>query len=218
MSRYFFYGVLCAGLLLLQACSSTTSTDRSARAGQASQAGSNTQEVPEGFFVLPDINFSRYNRLLLADLNLEQITISGNTQTLALTLEDKRFYRELYTAAVVGHLIADGTYVTALDADQDVLLLTSAITRVASPDLTQAAPSSPAMDAYLQNTSRITIAMELYDSVDGQLLATLVDTWDLGRSWDDNNHQIKVMQMRRAFDYWLAYLRQELDLLSGRTR
>jgi hypothetical protein len=218
MIRYLCFWVMFAGLFLLQACATGTATKSDADSRAAAPAAEQASEAPEGFFVVPDVNFSRYARLLLADLNLEQIVIAGSTQPLVLTPEDKRFYRELYTAAVVDHLIADGTYATALDAEQDVLFVKAAITRVASPDLTQTAPAAPAMDAYLQSTSRITLALEMYDSLDEQVLATFTDTWDLGRSWDDNNHQIRVMQMRRAFDYWLAYVRQELDILSGRKR
>jgi hypothetical protein len=207
--------------LLLQACASggVKSTSNKKPTDQA-VTGSGI-ELVEGFFIAPGVDFSDYKKLMISSLVMENIAVarqpSKQQSTLVLTDNDKRFYRDLYTAAVVEHLIADGTYTTAVDAGQDVLTLAAAIVQVAPPVMAETgANKSAAMQAYTQSTSAITITLEIYDSQSRTLLATLTDAQDLGRSWDDTNRMAQATQVRLAFDYWLAYLRRELDILSGR--
>lgn len=207
--------------LLLQACASSgiKSTDKNTPTDTATTGTG--MELVEGFFIAPGVDFSGYKKLIISSLVLENIAVvqkrSEKQSTLALTDDDKRFYRNLYTAAVVDHLIADGTYTTALDAGSDVLLLDAEIVQVAPPVRAEAAANeSAAMQAYTQSTSAITITLAVFDSQSRELLATLTDTQDLGRSWDDGNRMAQATQVQLAFDYWLAYLRRELDILSGR--
>jgi hypothetical protein len=211
-----FFGAMLGVLLFLQGCANTTTTGNPLPINNAAENLHPGEDAAmEGFFIVPGIDFSRYKKLIIADLNMDQVAVAGHAQTLAFTEDNKRFYRELYTAAVVDHLIADGAYRTVLDAEDGVFFLTAAIVRVAPPTAEDGAKPVSAMEAYLQSTSRITLTLELYDAQNRQLLASLTDTRDLGRNWGDNNQRAQLVQLRRAFDYWLAYLRKELDVLSA---
>lgn len=218
IQRCSFISTMLCVLLCVLGCSNTATTTKSA--APINNAGedfhSDEDAAMEGFFIVPGIDFGRYKKLIIADLNMDQVAVAGHAQTLTFTEENKRFYRELYTAAVVEHLIADGAYRTVLDAEDDVFFLTAAIVRVAPPTAESKSKPVSAMEAYLQSTSRITLIIELYDAQNRQLLASLTDTRDLGPNWNDNNQSAQMVQLRRAFDYWLAYLRKELDILSAR--
>jgi hypothetical protein len=173
----------------------------------------------DGIFVAPGVDFSRYKKVIITELNLENIDIQmppgwSAESPWILGETEKRFFRTEYTQAAVVNLIADGTYTTALNPADDVLLLRAKVTRLA-PVLSQESPHDRFM-AYEQKSGAMTLALELYDSDSGKLIGTIIDTRSLGRIWDDNSRASTSLQVRRAFAGWLKNLRIELDQLSRR--
>ena len=220
MSNFLRLAVAALSVLIIQGCTAISATEKGARADQP-QAG-RAAHVVEGFFVLPEINFATYKQIIVADLKLDNITDpesapDHNPVQVNLSVEQQRFYRDQYIGAVVGNLVADGAYTTALDAGSDVLLLSAAIVHITPPEQQEKpAHNSAAMQAISGRTSTITIVLELYDSTTRQMVATFTDTRELGQVWDENNPTGYNMQVPMIFDYWLAYLRKELDELSQR--
>lgn len=207
--------------LLLQGCATTPGpAEKPARADQPKTGEAAT--LVEGFFVVPGIDFSRYKKIVVIDLNLNniknpQIKSGRASNQVRLDEEQERFYREQYVGAVVGNLIADGTYSTALDAGDDVLLLNAAIAQITPPKAQEkASDNSPAMQVFSGNVSTITLVLELFDSVTQQLVATFTDTQDLGQVWEAESPMGYNTRIPLIFDYWMAYMRKELDELSLR--
>ena len=176
----------------------------------------------DGIFVVPGIDFSQYKKLIVTDLELDEIDIrqppptSKNQSPWRLGEREKRFMREEYTQAVVMNLIADGAYATALDAGDDVLLLRSEITRIAPLVTSASAAAAKTMESYNASNGAMTISMELYDSISRKLVGTIISTRDLGRIWDENSSASVSLQVDLAFKYWLKGLRAQLDQLSRR--
>lgn len=207
-------------VMILQGCATTSQT-----AGEGKRSGESNEKATaliEGFFVVPETNFFRYKKIIVADLNLGNIinpdALPGSEPSrVVLNADQERFYRDQYIGAVVGNLIADGIYTTALDSGEDVLLLNATIAQITPPEQQEKpARNSAAMQAISGRTSTITIVLELYDSKTREMIATFTDTRELGQVWDENSPMGYNMQVPMIFDYWLAYLRKELDELSQR--
>lgn len=217
MSNFLRLVLMTLIFLVFQGCTSM-STEQGARTDQP-EAGPAANLV-EGFLVVPEINFAAYKKIIVAELKLDNIINPESPRDpvrVNLSADQQRFYRDQYIGAVVDNLIADGAYTTALDADDNVLLLSASIVHITPPEQQEKpAHNSAAMQAISGRTSTITIALELYDSTTRQMVATFTDTRELGQVWDENNPMGYNMQVPLIFDYWLAYLRKELDELSGR--
>jgi len=195
-------------------------SDESARAAQSKTGAA--EKLVEGFFVVPGVDFATYKKIVVTDLNLAdiknpQIKPGRESNQVRLNEEQERFYRAQYVGAVVGNFIADGTYSTALDAGGDVLILNTAIAQITPPKQQEkASDNSPAMQVFSGNSSSITVVVELFDSVTQQLLATFTDTQDLGQVWEEESPIGYNTRIPLIFDYWMAYMRKELDELSLR--
>lgn len=201
----------------LYGCSNTSVPSTSV----AAMNDSVKNELIEGFFVAPGVNFAHYNKVIVTDLTLDDIAIQLSKTTkeqppITLSAEDKQFYRSQYVAAVINNLIADGAYTTSIDVGHDVLLLRAAIVNMSPPAPKAKSHSLSDIQAYAEKLSAVTIAIEIYDSQTQQLLATLTDTRQLGNVWEEGNRLSHNNQVQLAFDYWLGYVRVELNELSVR--
>ncbi|MGM8227335.1 DUF3313 family protein [Cellvibrio sp. ARAG 10.3] len=213
--------MFCA-IAMLWAC---TSTPEIPEKPVTQQAQNNTPATPdphiiEGTFVAPGVDFARYRRLIVAELGLNEIDVSvpakqRSDTSWVLTNEDKSFLRSEYTHAVVGNLIADGTYTTAINPAEDVLLVKSRIVQIAAGK-PAAAEKNEALTMYNEGAAEITISMELFDSMTHRLIGTITDSRDLGHMQINNNRVAANVLIRQAFIDWLKTLRTELDTLSGR--
>jgi hypothetical protein len=210
------------GVVMLWACTTTQETPENSVTQQAQNDTSATPDphIIEGTFVAPGVDFARYRRLIVAELGLNDIDVSipaerRSDSLWVLTDEDKSFLRSEYTHAVVGNLIADGTYTTAINPAEDVLLVKSRIVQIASGK-PAAAEENEALAMYNEGAAEITISMELFDSVTHRLIGTITDSRDLGQMQINNNRVAANVLIRQAFIDWLKTLRTELDTLSGR--
>lgn len=203
--------------VVVTACSSPTKSPTDTGKNPGAGDTPPTAEVThvDGTMVVPGTDFSKYKKLLVTALDVDNIEIISPdvNKPWGIGEGDKRFFREQYTQAAVINLIADGAYATALDPGQDVLLLRSRIIRIAPPDASMAPGGNATTQVF---SSAVTISMELYDSSTEKLLGTLTNTLDLGRIWDENSQASSNLQVHQAFVYWLQSLRTELDALSRR--
>lgn len=211
-------------IIALAGCTSTTEKEEKVAAVAVPKAQPPVQDPMhfDGTFVAPGTDFSRYKRVIVTDLGLNdtQITltttqVSGNKSTQSLSEQDKRFFREEYTHSVVVNLIADGTYTTALNPADDVLLIKSKIVQI-SPTVTDDKNTNPGMKIYNEGNATMMISMELYDSMSNKLIGTVTSSRALGLMQNDNNRTSTNAQIRQAFAFWLRTLRTELDALSRR--
>lgn len=222
LKKIFYKTLVPLSVVILWGCSATPHTETNNTTEQAQEGASTTSDphIIEGTFVAPGIDFANYRRLIVAELGLSDIDITipaephGDTPWV-LTEEDKSFLRSEYTHAVVGNLIADGTYTTAINPAEDVLLVKSRIVQIAGGK-PLSSEENEAMAMYNKSAAEITISMELFDSATHRLIGTITDSRDLGQMQVNNNRLAANVLIRQAFIDWLKTLRTELDALSGR--
>lgn len=219
----FFLIALAASVIT--GCSTTKKHEQNAQL-KADKAGLNAAEKThfDGTFIAPGAQFSKYKKLFVEQLDLSDVKVrkqsSSNTfddTPWELNDEDRRYYQERYTEALMNNLIADGTYSTAMQSGTDVLTVSAKVVEIAplaSKDDTKGRPTN--MEVYSEGMGTMTLEITLYDSVSGKPQAIITDQRDLGRLWEKNSRASNNVQVRIAFDHWLRMLRKELDKASGR--
>jgi hypothetical protein len=116
---------------------------------------------------------------------------------------------------VFGEVLAAGGYELVEAPGSDTLRVTAAIVDlfINAPDT-----STGATRTYTASTGRMTLVIELRDSVSGELLARAVDS-RAGRGtefWTISDRGTNTAEARRAFRTWAEALRRGLDEVSRR--
>jgi hypothetical protein len=214
--------VVCIAASVLTACSITKPHEKAAQQ-QAQAAGLGAVDASrfDGTFVAPGTNFSQYKKLLVEQLDMDTIEIiqpssaTNQNRPWALSEQDKNYYQERYTQALISNLIADGRYTTAMGSAADVLRIKTRIVQIAPLATKDDSKGRPGIvKVYSEGSGTMTIEMSLYDSMSGKLVGIITDKRDLGKIWEENNRASNNRQVRVAFDAWLRKLRQELLQLS----
>ncbi len=111
--------------------------------------------------------------------------------------------------------LARGGYQLVDQPGPDTVRATAAIV-----DLFIAAPDTmtPGTRTYTANAGRMTLVLELRDSVTGEVLARVVDTQTARNAgmWTITNRVTNTADARRAITTWATALRRGLDELYGR--
>ncbi len=175
-------------------------------------------------YVRPKVQFKAYKRVRLDpvqvamdknwDPNSGKIGLQGG-----LSSADVQRIREelskLFRDVFAERLTKDG-YPVADAAGDDVLLVQAALTNVyiTAPDSQSATTRSYVMDA-----GRMTLVMQLADSVTGQMLARVVDTKEgsktRGLQWA--NSVTNSVEAKQAIGQWADALCKALDSVNGKT-
>lgn len=170
-----------------------------------------------GAFIARGVQFSKYKKLLVEQLDLSDVKVhsqSSGAAPWAASNEERGYYQERYTEALMGNLILDGTYSTAMQAGVDVMTIAAKVVEVASFDNKEDVKGRPAnTKTYSEGVGAMTLEISLYDSVSGKPLAIITSQ---RRLWEENNRETSNIQVQVAFNYWLSTLRTELDRASGR--
>lgn len=204
-----WYGLtVCLSMALLAACATTPEELESDRPVAALD-----QHLLDGVFVAPGADFSRYTRLLVTDLNLDEWRPEGSDLPLqAMNRNDRQFFREEYVGALVHFLVSDGSFQLSMEVGPEVLLVDASLHQ--STLGSEHGQGSRALDP--RDMAVIVLKLELYDSVSGRMLATIIDRQPLGRAASQSASPLTAAQMRRAFSHWLLMLREELNTLQQR--
>ena len=166
----------------------------------------------DGVFVAPGVDFSRYRRLLVTDLDLSLWQSKAQTESLVRLNRDRRqFLREEYTQALVHYLVADEGYQLSLEPEAGVLRIDTRIQQ--GIQRLRANPQQPAEPFVV-----MLIQMELYDARSGQFVASLTDRQAVGRMSDRAKPRLAERQIARSFSDWMKWLRQQLDQLRAATQ
>ncbi len=170
-----------------------------------------------GAFIARGVQFSKYRSLLVEQLDLSDVKLQAQASGSApwgVSDEERRYYQERYTEALMNNLILDGTYSTAMQAGVDVMTVVAKVVEVASFDNTEHMKGRPAnMKTYSEGVGAMTLEISLYDSISGKPLAIITSQ---RRLWEENNRETSNIQVQVAFNSWLRTLRAELDKASGR--
>jgi hypothetical protein len=177
-------------------------------------------------FVKPDAEIVAYR-----NVKLDPVTISfarnwdpnrgGRSQAARLNANDiaaiqsglADLFRETFRAE-----LERGGYQLVDEAGPDTLRVIPAIVDlyVTAPETMSAGRSR----TYTANAGRMTLVVELRDSVTGEILARAVDSRS-GRGtgqWNITNNVTNTADARRAITVWATALRQALDDLYGRAK
>jgi len=166
----------------------------------------------DGDVVAPGVDFSRYQRLLVTDLDLSRWQSQANAETLVrLNRDQRQFLREEYTQALVHYLVADGGYQLSLEPEAGVLRIDTLIRQ--GLQRLRANPQQPAEPFIV-----MLIQMELYDARSGRFLASLTDRQAVGRLTDRAKPRLAERQIARSFSDWMEWLREQLDQLRATTQ
>jgi hypothetical protein len=119
---------------------------------------------------------------------------------------------ELFTAE-----LGRGGYQIVQEAGAETLRVTASVVDlyIAAPDNMSAGRGR----TYTANSGRMTLLLEVRDSITGELLARAVDARS-GRgsgTWSVTNRVTNTADARRAINIWAAALRAALDELNGKT-
>jgi len=172
-------------------------------------------------YVRPNVEFKSYKNVRLDpvsvafdknwDPNRNSISRLSTTDTQQIRDQMAKGFREVFAE----RLAKDGYALVESDAD-DVLLVQAALINVYinAPDTM----SSGRSRTYVMDAGRMTVVMQLADSVTGQLLARVVDTKQ-GTSYARLQWSSSVSnsaEARKIFTEWADALCRALDKLDGR--
>lgn len=171
----------------------------------------------------PDVDWTVFSEILL-----EPATVAfrknwqrdqNRSQAFKVRTEDmeriKSELSELFGEVFTAELTGNGGYRMAQSAGETVLRITPHIV-----DLDVYAPDTHAAGiqrSYTESAGRMTLKLELYDSVTGDLLATARDRREAPRrgylQW--TNSVTNQMEARRMLERWAGELRERLDSARG---
>jgi len=169
-------------------------------------------------FLKPDVDFSQYSRLLILDCYVAfrrnwRASQSGVTrrdmENIKQTLADE--FRSVFVAE-----LERGGYPIVEEADDDVLIVRPAIIdlNIVAPDRMSAQRSR----SIAASAGSMTLFVELFDSVSGEILARASDrdTSRLSGGIQWTNRGTNLREARRMLTRWAGLLVRKLDEVHGR--
>lgn len=161
----------------------------------------------DGVYVVPGVDFSHYDSLLVTDLDLSQWRPEGRELPLqGLNRNDQAFFRQEYSGAIVHYLVTRGGYQLSLDPGENVLRVDARLRQSVQQPL-NASREAP------RGSIVMLLTFELYDSVTGQMVGTMTHRQPIDRSFNQRNSPLTTAQVRRAFAQWTQWFKRELDEL-----
>lgn len=227
-SRFALSTAACLAVITLTGCSGTptvqTGPDAETIDGKLYRVDNTAAQL---VYVDPTVDFSRYNRVLLAPLGLDNVEIiqpdnSGMPRTRKrdweLTDDDRAALRADYRDAMVQALVEKGGYALAEAPGDDVLEIAAM--------LTELAPNAPKDDnqsryvgrsqVFTEGAGSIAVAVAFADSETGEVLALSKDKRRSTQQWGVNNRVTNRAEVRRVFSSWARQIRMGLDQVHGK--
>lgn len=220
--------VIVAGLsflALLAACAS----EPVVQSGEDAEMMGNLAKVDHSradlAYLDPNADFSKYNKILLAPLGLDNVEIIQPDDSIGsrsrgdweLTEEDKAKLQESFHEAMVKQLEEKGGYVITDQAGEDVLLVSAMITAIA-PSAAKYQDQMPGRSTtFTESAGYMAIAVALADSRSEEVLGIIKDTREAGgQMWGQNNSVTNTADVRRLFNSWAMQIRAGLDRAHGK--
>lgn len=197
-------------VLALNGCTTSPEKDSDSSSDNTDTAQAQTvfdDPFFDGVYVVPGVDFSRYDALMVTELDLEQWRPQGRELPLEeLNRNDQQYFRQEYSEAVVHYLVAQGGFELSLDAEPNVLRVDANLRQTLQPPLDEgrAAPRGSII---------MLLTLELVDSSTGQLVGTLSNRQAIDRSMNERNSPLTTMQVSEAFAQWMRWFRGELNEL-----
>ncbi len=167
----------------------------------------------------PDIDFSRYNKIMPGGATLEFRAVRRNAGTQRARSSQTEFYinenarvrLEEIATEVFGEELANSTRFTVTDAPgQDVLIIRGALHDIVSNVPPETAGRS---EVFLSQVGEITLILEVVDSMSGEVIFRAMERRALDRAHQGmrSSSVNTVSEVRRVMRRWATALREGLD-------
>lgn len=212
---------------LLAACSSApeiqTGEDAEVIMGNLNKVDNSRAELA---YVDPDADFSKYNKILLMPLGVDNVEIVQPSQTGSvtnrknweLTAEDKIKLQEVFHEAMVKQLDDKGDYPVVSEPGDDVLQIAAKLTAIA-PAAAKDDNRSRATGrsrVYTEGAGALAVVVAYADSETGEVLGLMKDSRASNSYWGNNNSVTNMADVRRMFSSWAIQIRDGLDKMHGK--
>lgn len=166
----------------------------------------------------PGVDFGRYNRIYLDDPYIafkrhwqrnQNRTEAGKVTAddmLKIKIELSSLFRDVFSTT-----LEDGGYELVFEAGEDVLRIKPAIINL---DIVAPATSSPGISrSYSETAGEMTLYMEFYDSVSGDLIAKALDRQEDRKTgyFEWQNRVTNRAAANRILQVWANVLKEGLD-------
>ncbi len=216
-------------LALVAACSSTPDAQTAA---DPEVIGDNLHKVDntraDMAYMDPNADFSKYHKILLVPLGVDNVEIKqpdttgsltrGQNRNWELTDADKRKLQDVFREAMVKQLQSKGDYPIVTEPGDDVLTIQASLLGLA--------PSAPKDDNRSRGTGRsytftegagsMAVMVAFGDSESGEVLGIMKDSRSSNSYWGMNNSVSNLSEVRRMFSGWAIDIRKGLDKVHGK--
>ncbi len=182
----------------------------------------------KALYLNPDIDFSRYKKILLTPLISSEVTIvqpsrSKGAREFVLSEEDKQALATIYQQQMRKYLPENDGFQVVTEAGTDVLQVVTAVIALA-PSATnddgrsRAGSTSARSKTYTEGGGSITLGLTLLDSESGKQLMQMVDQHSSTGTWQANNRVTNRQDLTRVFTRWATRLREGLKQVDSLPR
>lgn len=213
--------------LLLTACAGTPEVQTGP---DAEVIGDNLHRVDNSraalAYVDPAVDFSRFSKVLVEPLGVDNIEIiqpdTGGAMTRrgnwALNDDDRVALQDMYRKAMVTQLQERGHFPVVDQPGDDVLVIAAMITAIAPSAARDDARSRPAGRTYVitEGAGSIAVAVGFADSETGEILALVKDSRSTSNNWGLNNSVTNRADVQRMFNSWATQIDSSLARVTGR--
>ena len=212
---------------LVSGCSSTPEIQTGA---DAEVIGDNLHRVDNSrakvAYVDPDADFTRYSKVLLRPLGVDNIEIvqpdkSGsaiNRRDWELTDEDKKALQDMFYQAMEKQLQERGHFPLVTEPGDDVIEIGAMITGLAPAAAKDDNVSRTAGRSYVitEGAGTIAVAVAFGDSQTGEVLALFKDARSSSNHWGMNNSVTNRADVQRVFNSWATQVNSSLARVTGK--
>jgi len=179
-------------------------------------------------YVDPDADFSKYNKILLLPLSMDNVEIrqpdsSGSisrhsSKDWELTDKDKLTFQGVFRDSMVKQLQDKGGYTIVDQPGDDVLTIQASLLGIA--------PNAPKDDnrsrgagrtyTYTEGAGSLSVMVAFGDSESGEVLGLMKDSKSSNSYWGNNNSVSNLSDVRTMFNSWAISIRNGLDKVHGK--
>ena len=208
-------------IILLAGCSSAPPTIQEGPNAEVSFDG--LHAIDNSVFAMawadPEIDFSRYSKIIPGNATLEFRAVRRNAGTTRARSSQNEFYieqsardeLEAIASEIFNEEVSSSTRFTVTDAPgQDVLFIRGALTDIVSNVPPQTAGRS---EVFLSSVGEITLIIEVVDSMSGEVIFRAVERRALDRQGQAmrSSSVNSRSEVRRLMRRWATTLREGLD-------
>jgi hypothetical protein len=170
----------------------------------------------------PGVDWQQYTRVLLAPLDLSEVTIAAPAATpkrdvKPLTAAQQQAIGESYSRAFSRELVEDELFVAVDTAQPGTLTIKAKLLAWAPTYLpSERLEASGRNRVYTETAGKLTLQVEIYDATSGELLARVTDERAATRMWRQNNSVQNRAQINQVMGAWARIFRTHLGDVTGR--